>query len=140
MANPNWKKGVSGNPTGRPGLAPELRSSIESNKAALKALILHYFNMSEAQITFRQQTPDIPFLEKIIGQCFEKTANDGNVDALRKLLEIVFGKIPEEPKEFDLSEEERELILTFRERQANAIESSRRIDSTNTEEKTTIQT
>jgi hypothetical protein len=116
-----FKKGQSGNPKGRPPvLLPEVQREIDRNRNALKQLVLQYFALSEEQITQRQQTPGIPFLEKLLGQCFERTANDGNVDAFRKLLEIVFGKLPEEKEPFEVSEEEKIMVMTYRQRLAES--------------------
>ena len=130
-----FKKGQTGNPNGRPPVInPEIQKTADENKALFKQLVLQYFNLSEDQIAQRQRTPGIPFIEKLLGQCFEKTANDGNVDAFRKLLELTFGRIPDEPKEFELSPDEKKLVLTYRERRANALEVSRRPDSGDTEE------
>lgn len=115
--NPNWSKGVSGNPKGRkPLILPELQRELDTNKAKLKTLVLTYFNMTQDQITFRQGKPDIPYIEVMLGQCFQKTAEEGCVDRFRKLLEIVFGKIPEEKHEFQVSEAERTLVLEYRKR------------------------
>lgn len=114
-----FQKGHSGNLNGRPMiLAPELQDELAKNKNAVKKLILTYFNLTESAIAERQRNPEIPFVEKILGQCFEKTSNDGDVVKFRMLLEIVFGKIPEEPKEFELTAEEKKLVVTFRQRLA----------------------
>jgi len=131
-----FKKGQSGNPLGRKTIVPpELRSELDSNKILLKTLVLRYFNMTEFQIGERQRNPEIPFIERILGQCFEKTANDGNVDAFRKLLEITFGKIPEAPDEFAITQEEKELIAEYRERKELALQSSgRSVESEDQEE------
>jgi hypothetical protein len=113
-----WKKGAaSPNPKGRPPiLMPELQRELDTQKGAVKQLVLRYFALTEAQIAKRQMDKEIPFIEKILGQCFERTALDGDVDKFRKLLEIVFGKIPEEKVEFEISAEEKMLVLSFRRR------------------------
>lgn len=117
MGNPNWKKGVSGNPTGRP---PSIYSGfyreIEKSKSAVKKLIIMYFEMTEDQIRQRQQTPDISMLEKMLGECIARTTNDGNVDGFRKLLEIPFGKLPEETPQFETTPEEQEIVMEYRRR------------------------
>lgn len=110
-----WKPGQSGNPKGRPTMIPlEIQEEANRNKVALKKLILMYFNLSVEQVEERQRTAGIPYLERILGQCFERTAIDGNVQAFRMLLEIVFGKLPEEAKEFEVSQEEKDMILIYR--------------------------
>lgn len=117
--NPNWIKGVSGNPKGKkPLILPELQRELDSNKNKLKTLVLTYFNMTQDELTERQAKPNIQMIELMLGQCFLKTAEEGCVDRFRKLLEIVFGKIPEEKREFEVSEAERTLVLEYRKRLA----------------------
>lgn len=112
-----WKKGQSGNPKGRPPiLLPEIQREVDRNRGALKSLILQYLNLTEGQISERQLNPEIPFVEKMLGQCLERTANDGDVLKFRALLEIVFGKLPEEKEPFELSQEEKLMVMTYRKR------------------------
>lgn len=55
-------------------------------------------------------------IEMCIGQCLLKIDNDGDVQKLRMLLEIPFGKLPEESQDFETTEEERSIILAYRKR------------------------
>lgn len=122
MGNPNWVKGISGNPSGKHRVLPrELVEQLENNKALFKQLVLQYFNLTQSQIDERSRQKDRPFIEVLLQKCFEKTANDGNVDAFVKLLTLVFGKMPEESIDFEITEEERQFIMALRERRANGI-------------------
>lgn len=121
MGNKNhaglWKKGKSGNPKGRkPILLPALQQEIDQNRGSFKQLVLLYFGLTEDQITERQRDRSIPFLERMLGQCFERTAVNGDVDAFKKLLEFIFGRMPEEPKDFTVTEDEKVLVLAYRRR------------------------
>lgn len=117
MAKHLWKKGQSGNPKGRqPIMLPELRQEIDANKNAVKKLILMYLNMSVAQISERQRTPNIPVVETIIAQVIEKSLNDGDMVKFKMLLEIPLGKLPEEAADFETTPEERAIIVEYRRR------------------------
>src|SRR5580692_9668499 len=95
--NPNWKSGQSGNPAGRPAiLPPELRKAISSNRAAFKNLILNYLNLSLEQIEARQRDRTISSVEAMLGQIIERIFADGDMIKFKTLLELVFGKLPEE--------------------------------------------
>jgi hypothetical protein len=122
-----WKKGQSGNPKGMPPLLiPHLRKAIEDDKNAFKNLLRHYLSLSEENIQIRQRDPTIPFIEKILGQVLERISNDGDVFRMKALIEILFGKLPEEKEEYELSGEEKIMIDTYRKRCEDA-----RIDVSN---------
>jgi hypothetical protein len=112
------KKGEPGrNPKGRPPiLHPEIQRAIDQNRNAVKELILKCFGMPEDEAQARAQKRNLPMLERMLWQCIERTTNDGDVDKFRKLLEIPFGRLPEEPKEMDISPDEKLLIITYRQR------------------------
>lgn len=125
MANPNpshkWKKGQSGNPAGGKSFLPqELRIEIAKNKGEAKKLILAYFKITEEQFLERQAGPEISTFERMIGAIISKVIETGDVNALKGLWEIVFGKLKDEPTEFEkLSSEEQLMILKYRKLKAN---------------------
>ena len=104
MANPNWKKGKSGNPKGRPPiLLPEVQKAIDANRNAIKTGILQQLD------------------GKVIGwidQIIERGINDGDVVKFKMLLELALGKMVDEPQDFPLTEEEKQLVLEYRRRKA----------------------
>lgn len=100
-----------------PTILPELQREIDANKNAVKKLILMYLNLSESQITERQRTAmEMPMIERWLGNIIEKGANNGDIIPFKMLLEIPLGKLPEEPKEFECSPEEKILVLEYRRR------------------------
>lgn len=110
-------KGVSGNPKGRPPvLLPEVQREIDRNKNAVKTLILSYLNLTVSQIEERQRSREIPSVEAWLQSVIERGINDGDMLKFKMLLEIVFGKLPEEKVAFDLTSEEKSIILTYRKR------------------------
>lgn len=113
----NWVKGQSGNPSGRtPYLQPELRKAINSNRSAFKNLVLNYLNLSRLQIEARQRDLSIPSVEAMLGQIIERVIVDGDMIKFKTLLELVFGKLPEEEEPFELENEEKMMVLAYRKR------------------------
>lgn len=119
--NPNWKKGVGGNPKGRPPiLDPELRKEIDTNRNGLKRLILLYFNLTDGQFQIRQRDSSIPMIEKTLGQIIERMTIDGDMVKFKMLLEIVLGRLPEEQEPFHLETEEKAMVLNYRKKLEDA--------------------
>lgn len=103
----NFKVGNPGGP-GRPKvLLPEVQKAIDLNKNALKILILDEMNALEQ---------GVPKVRLIIRGILERAANDGDATKFKTLLELVFGRTPDDPSYFEVTPEEKELILRFRKR------------------------
>lgn len=111
-----FKKGHKGGPGRPPILLPEVTSLIEKDKNAVRVTILTLLNLTEDEFQEKVQRRGLPMIERVLCQCIERLMNDGDVQKLRMLLEIPLGKLPEEQKEFDVSQEEKEIILEFRRR------------------------
>lgn len=100
-----------------PVILPELQREIDSNKNAVKKLILMYLNLSESQIAERQRTSvEMPIIEKWLANIIEKGVINGDLIPFKMLLEIPLGKLPEEAKEFEITAEEKALVVEFRRR------------------------
>lgn len=82
----------------------------------MKQLILRYFSMTDEQILQRLDAPDCQSIEGMLASCITTTKLQGDVDKFRKLLEIVFGKLPEDRPEFETTQEEKDLVIEYRRR------------------------
>ncbi len=105
-----FKKGQSGNPNGRPRIiAPELQKAIDSNRNAIKALIL-------TEVDGKVED----WLRAIIKQGTEQ----GDIVRLKMLMEMALGKMVDEQPDFPLSDEEKLLVLEFRRRKKEQLDVS----------------
>lgn len=97
-----FKKGVSGNPNGRPPIIlPEVQRAIDANRNALKVMILTKVESKVEQ-----------WIENII----EQGVGDADVVKFKMLMEMALGKLVDDPPEFPVTEEEKALILEWRRR------------------------
>lgn len=112
-----FQKGKSGNPKGRPPiLHPEVMSAVDRSKNEIKMLLIKLLNMSDEEFDEHAENRRIPKTEKLFIRCIKDIEFTGNIEAYRKLLEILLGKLPEEPQQFALSIEEKMIVLEFRKR------------------------
>jgi len=107
----SFKKGKSGNRKGRPPAIPrEVTNLLEGGKASIKLMI--HQKLSEAKCS--------QFLNRIIDQGI----GEGDVIRFKALLEIAYGKVIEEPAEFPLTEDEKKVVLKYRDWKAAKLEGS----------------
>lgn len=110
-----WKKGKSGNPSGRPPvLLPEVQLEIDRNKSKLKSVLLEYLNKPSTEVDSACGDDSLPQVERIVARCLKATSEMGDVLRFRALLEIIFGKIPEDKKQNTLSPYEEKIINNYR--------------------------
>lgn len=96
-----FKKGNVANPKGRPKvILPELQTLIDANKNAFKAAIIEEVH---------------PKAVEWIRRVIEQGIAEGDAQRLKMLMEMALGKLVDEPQEFPLSEEEKIVVLKYRE-------------------------
>lgn len=83
--NPNWKPGVSGNPSGRPkGLLTKDKVSI---------ILAKLTNMTMPELDWIILDGKTPVIEKIIAQILRKAFDTGDASRLEFLLSRAIGKV-----------------------------------------------
>lgn len=101
-----WKKGQSGNPKGRsPIVLPEVRKAIAESKNTIPIMVIRLLSMGEAEYA-EYSRKQVQKIERLIIQCIDRIEIEGNTQALRFLLEMVFGKFAEDqPKDKTVDEQ-----------------------------------
>lgn len=110
-----WKKGQSGNPNGPPPLLPEVRQLMSQYKNEVKTLVAKVISMSITDFNHHSERTDLSVAERLLCKCVQRIENDGYIDGYIKLMELVTGRLVEEPQEFEISDKEKEVIIKFRE-------------------------
>lgn len=96
-----FKKGHKGGPGRPPVLIPEVQRLIDANRNAVKTLILRELDGKV-----------VDWVRRII----EQGTGEGDAQRFKMLLELALGKMVDEPQDFPLSEEEKQLVLEYRRR------------------------
>lgn len=101
-----FKKGISGNPAGRtPILLPEVQRAIEANRNAVKVVIL-----TEMEGKVQEWVQNI----------IQQGMGDADIIKFKLLIEMACGKMDTPPPEFEVSEEEKALVLAWRRRKSES--------------------
>jgi hypothetical protein len=101
---------------GRPPiLLPEVQSLIDENRNAVKVSILSLLSLSKEEFENKSRNAT-SMMEQTLCLCIERIATDGDVIKLRALLEVALGKLPEDRHEFEMSSEEKALVIEYRKR------------------------
>lgn len=96
-----FKKGHPGGPGRPPVLLPEVQRAIDANRNAIKTGILKELDGKV-----------VDWIRTII----ERGTLDGDVMKFKMLLELALGKMVDDPPDFPLNEEEKQLVLEYRRR------------------------
>ncbi len=86
-----------------PVLIPEVQKLIDANRNAIKTVILQELDGKV-----------VDWIRTVI----ERGTLDGDVLKFKMLLELALGKMVDEPQDFPLTEEEKQLVLEYRRRKA----------------------
>ncbi len=109
MTAHRWKKGVSGNPKGRPvSLPPEIQTERKQNQVGLIRLITTYANLTQEQAQLRLSSPQSLQIEEMV-QGIINRAKEGDVNCFKFLMDMMVGKIPEADTS-DFTEEDIEIL------------------------------
>lgn len=97
MANPNlkpWPKGVSGNPSGRVALPPELVGIKSLSQHEVTKLVSKYARMNKTELLGAVNDEGAPVLEVAIASIFVQAVKQGDFTRLGWLLDRAIGKVP----------------------------------------------
>lgn len=89
-----WAKGVSGNPSGRAKLSPELRAIKALTREEASRYIAKYARMSAQDLEAIILARSAPMLELTIARIFQEAEKKGDERKLSFLLEQALGKVP----------------------------------------------
>lgn len=98
-----FKKGQSGNPGGKPKLAPELRAIKNYHADEIKKIICKYFQMPWAQVLEAVQDTTLPTIELVFASTLNKAILEGDSSRVVHLLDRVVGKVKESPQDITLT-------------------------------------
>lgn len=88
-----FKKGQSGNPSGRPKVAKELASISTYTDAELRKVISKYLRMIKAALIEAGNSEALPIIEIIIARTLVQAGNKGDFTRIMPLIERVAGKV-----------------------------------------------
>lgn len=101
-----WKKGQSGNPSGKTRLPPELRAIRALTQEEACRLISKYARMGAAEVEAILEARTAPMLDLAIAKIFDESVKKGDWQRLSFLLDRAIGRI----KITEATDEESEAI------------------------------
>ena len=113
MANENnlipFKKGVSGNPNGRPKSYVTGLKDIGYNMTEINMAIRNMLSMNIEELRKVYENPEATILEKTVAGAMRKSLEKGSLYSIETLLSRVFGK----PKETSDVKQDTEITIRF---------------------------
>lgn len=91
-----FKKGQSGNPSGRAATPPDILRARSLNRIEFQRLLNEYLTLTKGELGERLKDPDTSMLELAVGNIVYKAAKDGDQQRLTFVVEHLLGKMKEE--------------------------------------------
>lgn len=90
-----FKKGKSGNPSGRPKLPPDVQAARKLTNTQFIILVNKFLNMSREELKAAAENPNAPMLELIVAKIIERAIANGDQTRLGFILDRLIGKVPD---------------------------------------------
>lgn len=91
----DFTKGVSGNPNGRPALAPELKNMLKLSAEQVGEAINLLLNGGESQVRGVLADPNSSMLMRLMAKAMVKADESGNMAQIDMILSRTIGKVKE---------------------------------------------
>lgn len=88
-----FKPGMSGNPSGRPGIPKDLRSVKPLSQDSVNRIISKYASMTLAELDKSSTDPNTPAIELIYASAIKAAILDGDTNRLEAILNRGIGKV-----------------------------------------------
>ncbi len=127
----DFKKGQSGNPSGRARLPQEIRDAKRVTSEKFIALTSKYLNATKLELADALKEDALPYLDRIVINVIQRAADGADLVRLDMLLNRIIGKVPDkiESENLHIIEQVKALgDLSDKELSARAKEALRALD------------
>lgn len=93
-----FKKGTTGNPSGRPTVPKEIRELKKVTAEGFAEMASTLLYATDEQIVALLKDPGAPMLKKIVARILEKTIETGSMAQMDQLLNRLIGKVQDHVK------------------------------------------
>ncbi len=87
-----FKKGVSGNPKGRPSVPKDIKDARNLNKVELSKILNGYIFLTDEELKRKISDPDVPIVEKIVAKTLMEALKVGCYRRLEFIFDRLIGK------------------------------------------------